>query len=165
MLRTSKPIAERFWPKVEKTEGCWLWRASRNRAGYGYFGDWSHRRTRAAHRVSWELAHGPIPPGLLVCHTCDNPPCVRPDHLFLGTHTDNLHDSMAKGRKYGPAHTARLPRGTQHYKARFTDEDIRAIRDAYGRPGVTFERLARQYGVTGTTIHYIIKRHTWKHVA
>jgi len=92
-----KPLGERFWSHVAKSDGCWLWTAHVNRTGYGHFA-LSRSRGRSAHRVSHELNIGPIPSGMLVCHRCDNPRCVRPDHLFLGTPSDNMHDKVAKGR-------------------------------------------------------------------
>lgn len=94
-----KPLADRFWPKVQKGEGCWEWIGSRNAAGYGKMtvGGRGAGHVRA-HRVSWELANGPVPEGLWVLHTCDNPPCVRPDHLWLGTRLDNMRDCASKGR-------------------------------------------------------------------
>lgn len=93
------PLTERFWRKVDKSagpEGCWPWTGSRHGFGYGFVSAGGKRR--GAHRVSWELANGPIPDGLSVCHRCDNPPCVNPAHLFLGTVGDNTRDMMAKGR-------------------------------------------------------------------
>jgi hypothetical protein len=98
------PIAERFWTKVERLEGegCWLWTATRS-AGRGDRSNWYgsvrvNNAMRRAHRVAWELTYGPIPDGLKVLHRCDTPPCVRPDHLFLGTDLDNALDRNAKGR-------------------------------------------------------------------
>ena len=98
---------DRFWSHVNKdgpahpydpTLGpCWRWTASTNAKGYGRLGD-RHRRVVGAHRVGWELAHGPIPNGLSVLHSCDNPPCVRASHLFLGTAAENNADMVAKGR-------------------------------------------------------------------
>lgn len=92
-------MVARFWESVEKGPGdaCWEWTGHANRSGYGRV----TRRGRDlfAHRYSWELANGPIPDGLIVCHRCDNPPCVRPEHLFLGTHSDNMRDAQRKGRR------------------------------------------------------------------
>jgi hypothetical protein len=110
-IKPQKDPAARFWRCVLKKEGdgCWEWVSNRSKAGhgskrarqrgegYGYFMfNWETKML--AHRYSWELHHGPIPKGMLVCHRCDNPPCVRPDHLFLGTYKDNAHDMVAKGR-------------------------------------------------------------------
>jgi hypothetical protein len=96
---------DRFWSKVDKSGDCWIWRSQVRPDGYGRFYI-SHargaKRSTASHRMSWELAHGSIPAGLQVCHRCDNPPCVNPAHLFLGTAKDNAADSMAKGRRPKP---------------------------------------------------------------
>ena len=88
----------RFWERVDTTGECWLWTGHRNEDGYGTLG-WQYKQY-SAHRLSYEIAYGAIPPGLCVCHRCDNPPCVRPDHLFLGTQADNMRDRYRKGR-YG----------------------------------------------------------------
>lgn len=93
------PVEERFWSKVEKTDGCWLWTACVDQAGYGKFGEGGQGgRTLRAPRVSYEWAYGPIPDGLYVLHRCDTPACVRPDHLFLGNAKDNALDVAKKGR-------------------------------------------------------------------
>lgn len=85
-----------FWDCVAKTELCWIWTASKNSDGYG--GLKLDGKSKKAHRVSWEMHNGPIPPGMHVLHRCDNPPCVRPDHLFLGTHKKNMEDRELKKR-------------------------------------------------------------------
>jgi len=90
-------IAKRFWPKVKKTATCWLWIGHIDRKGYGKIWRWP-QKSAVASRVSWELHNGPIPKGMNVLHRCDNPACVRPDHLFLGTIGDNNRDRYAKGR-------------------------------------------------------------------
>jgi hypothetical protein len=90
---------ERFWTRVDKSGECWVWTGAHLPTGYGRLT--GAKRGMYAHRFSWELHNGPIPDGLLVCHKCDNPPCVRPDHLFLGTNVDNIRDRDAKGRGNG----------------------------------------------------------------
>ena len=112
---------ERFWPKVRKGDGCWEWTGQLNHRGYGQVG--GHRHRKATHRTAWELTHGPVPPGLFVLHHCDNPPCCRPDHLFVGTARDNVLDMYRKGRHPGGWGA---PHGEKNPNAVLTVEQVRA---------------------------------------
>lgn len=126
----------RFWDHVSLPDGCWVWKASTFDTGYGQFK--FGERTVRTHRFLWEQVYGPIPDGLDVLHHCDNPPCVRLDHLFLGTDQDNSDDKVAK-RRHGF--------GERHPRAKLTDAqvaEIRARRAAGERP----YKLAREFGVT-----------------
>lgn len=128
--------------------GCWNW-LGHKRQGYGFLWvDGSHRR---AHRVSWELHFGPIPEGQFVCHHCDVPSCVNPDHLFLGTQTDNLSDMRTKDRG---------AKGERHGRARLTAEDVEGIRSLHAI-GVLGKIIARQFGVSHATVSHIIHRKNW----
>ena len=129
----SSSLAERFWPKVAKSADCWVWTSSRDRNGYGYFriSGLYGRKAFGAHRIAYELTYGLIPPGMEVCHRCDTPACVRPEHLFLGTHATNLGDAAHKGR---------FPAGDAHYSRRLAALIANRARPGYGKPSSTFQR-------------------------
>lgn len=101
--RIRKPLTQRFWAFVKKTKGCWLWIGTLAKGKWGGYGSIRLPYGKGmikAHRLSWEMRFGPIPKGLQVCHSCDNPACVRPDHLFVGTQSDNQKDCEKKKRRY-----------------------------------------------------------------
>lgn len=110
MLLVHAPLADRYAVKIGPATiaGCRPWRGFRNPQGYGMIGT-TAGQARLAHRVGWELLHGPIPDGMLVCHACDNPPCQSPEHWFLGTHADNMADMARKGRVVSTKHRNRRP--------------------------------------------------------
>jgi hypothetical protein len=87
-------IEERFWSKVVKTDSCWLWNGAKSAKGYGVFEVYGH--TERAHRVSYRMAHGPVKSNMLICHKCNNPGCVNPNHLYMGTNGDNMRDRFRK---------------------------------------------------------------------
>lgn len=144
----------RFWARVSKRETCWEWTGPYDGDGYGQFTDGEGRNVRA-HRFSWSLANGPIPAGLKVLHRCDNPPCVNPSHLFLGTDNDNLKDAISKGRLNVV--------GENNAAAKLCDESVREIRRLCGS-GVGQKVVAAKYGVHHDAIHRIVTGRSWKHV-
>jgi len=158
------PLAQRFWSKVDKSGDCWIWTASYGSVGYGQFG--IAGKLHGAHRVAYELVHGPIPEGLRVLHRCDNRACVRPDHLFLGTQADNMADMHSKGRGYSyfRQYPERVLRGEQQHAAKLTDDVVRKIRRLHA-DGLNYPELAARFGVCKQSICNIVRRHTWRHVA
>ena len=172
--RKPRPVRERFGEKFIKGDGpnaCWIWTdcmSTGDSRGTGYGRFWLRGKTLRAHRVAWELYRGPIPDGLHVLHRCDNPSCVRPDHLWLGTTGDNNVDRDAKGRgncgrgdQHGlHVHPERIARGEQHGHARLTIQQIQAI-----RRDARFQReIAAAYGVAQSTISVIRSGKTWSHL-
>lgn len=184
-FKLSSKDKKRFWDKVRigEEDECWEWIAHCFRTGYGYFslkGD-----GRGAHRISWMLAHGEIPDKLWVLHECDNPKCVNPNHLFLGTSDDNIKDAAKKGRTAkGPknganTHPERRPRGSRHglfinpekrvrgekvHTAKLTEDKVRLVREQYASKIGSLKDLARKFGVSFSTIGRIVNREIWKSV-
>jgi hypothetical protein len=172
------PMEERFWSHVERAEGCWLWQGHRNTRGYGQFNiDATH--PVGAHRIAYELTYGPIPPDLHCCHHCDNPPCVRPDHLFLGTRSDNSQDMVRKGRAYAQVYPERLKRGIEHptnlhpeivkrgiehSKAKVTEDEVREIRYLRNIEQWPLKRLAAHFGISLGNVQKIATYNAWQHI-
>lgn len=144
-------LEERFWAKVEKTDGCWNWRGAKNAAGYGSLR--TPDGTKYAHRTSFALANGDVPLGLQVCHRCDNPSCVRPEHLFLGTAKANSDDKRQKER-----HARGERSGTK-----LTRELVIAIRGRL-KEGAAQTRVAVEFGVTQSHVSAVKRRAVWAHV-
>ena len=145
---------ERWNSKIQKGErgACWVWIGGRGENGYGHF--WCSGRTRLSHRIAYRIYKGPIPDGMLVCHSCDNPPCVNPAHLWLGTHDDNIQDKINKGRQAtGDIITSRRisPRGNNHWKHRMpaliTAENADEIRAEYSSGGVSQREIGARLGL------------------
>ena len=169
-MRKRRPLAERFWEKVKKTDGCWLWAGGTLKSGYGAISAGGRcSRSLRAHRVSYELFFGPIPEGLEVMHTCDTPLCVKPTHLFTGTHADNMADMARKKRStLGDRNPSRLypervAKGEKNGHAKLTEEKICEIRAAVGR-GEIQSVLAAQYGVCQANISMIANGKRWHHI-
>jgi hypothetical protein len=153
MPRWTKTAKERLFEKTAPAEnGCIEWHGSANGKGYGmmvYKG-----RIHAAHRVSWQEHRGEIPSGLLVLHRCDNPRCVNPEHLFLGTNQDNMNDMKKKGRQY-------TPKGEEHKRSKLTWDAVRHIRTS----GEGQKALALRFNVTEQTIWWVKSGKGWKEPA
>ena len=156
------PVEDRFWTKVDFASadhpGCWVWIASVFQSGLPYGQFQLDGRPHPAHRVAWMLMVGDIPEGVRVLHRCDNPRCVNPDHLFLGSDADNVADMMAKGRHRQGNTTVTAARGESHPKAKITDDQVRAIRDLYASGGYTQHQLALMFGVHQPQISSIVNR-------
>jgi len=152
MFKKNAPLEDRFWMRVTPRAGCWEWGGSTN-GRYGVIG--SRYRVHYAHRISYELHFGPVPDGLQVLHRCDNPPCVNPAHLWLGTRSDNMLDASRKGR---------LPRdnkGERNPGAVIDSATATAIRDGYAT-GVSQVALAQRYGISRTQVGRIVRREAWQ---
>lgn len=151
-------LEERFWPKVNKTNGCWEWLGFRNRDGYGYIV--VGRATKRAHRVSWELAHGKaVPDGLVVCHACDNPSCVRPGHLFIGTQRDNRYDAMRKNR----AVLCKPNHGEKHPFRKLTASGVRYIWETV-QNRADILACAERFGVQESAVYNVVAGRSWRSI-
>jgi hypothetical protein len=142
-------------PRLIVVDECHIFMGSRDPRGYGQV--WLRSDPNVllrTHRVAYEYAHGPIPNGAFVLHSCDRPPCCNPEHLRIGTIADNMRDALDRDR---------VLRGERHQDARFTTEDVRAMRRMRAN-GQTFTAIAEQFGTMRTTVSNICHRYTWKHI-
>lgn len=142
-------VKERFWSKVELTEECWLWTAGKTTAGYGTFCV-KHGHSLYAHRLSSVIHDGPLPRNIYVLHRCDNPACVRPEHLFRGTQKDNMQDCVEKGR-LNPGYVA----GERNGMSVLTNDQVRELRRAYAA-GKGCSALAKETGINRSTIKNVV---------
>lgn len=176
MAPKPKSTEERFWAKVDRygpvvraeLGPCWTWMGGKSGGGYGYFtfSVTSPRRGMVAHRAAWILSNGEIDDRTLCCHKCDNPSCVNPAHIFLGTQLDNRRDCASKGRAAnGDRNGARLNpetrRGENNGNAKLTVESVREIRTATGAP---LNDLATRFGVSCALVSRIRLGKAWRHV-
>ncbi len=146
------PASIRLFRHVVKTDSCWLWIGAKDSKGYGRMT--VDRKSAGCHRVSYEIHNGEIPRGLSVCHRCDVPACIRPDHLFVGTMAENMADMTEKGRS---------TRGSKNPSAILNEAAVASLR-ADVRPGMSGYEASRKYGIQRGTVYQIMNGETWKHV-
>lgn len=153
---TTEEYISAFWSKVKigNPDECWEWQGGKTASGgYGKYG--SHKQNILAHRFSWELTNGKIPDSLFVLHKCDNPGCVNPNHLFVGTQQDNVTDRELKMR-------GNQPKGEKHGMARLSFSQVNEIRQRYASGTISQSELGKEYGVTQPMIGKIVRRENWK---
>lgn len=153
--------ADRFWSKADTSGSCWMWTGGRDKDGYGRFavsvGRFDGRQRQKhmrAHRLAYVLSKGAIPTGKLVLHSCDQPGCVNPDHLRVGTQKQNRADAVARGR---------VPSGMLHHSAKLSRSDVIEIRKRRAN-GEKLQELADSFGITFGHVSAICKRQSWRHV-
>jgi hypothetical protein len=151
----------KFWAKVQKSDNCWEWQGDKDRDGYGVI-SWLKRPVRV-HRLAWLLLRGAIPENLCVLHHCDNPVCVNPEHLFLGTHRDNNLDMRAKGRENRNYEGFERARGSSNGNAKLEEEDIQVIKELHSS-GHSLRQIGRMFGVSMFPIQQIVNGKAWNHV-
>jgi hypothetical protein len=179
--RLRRSVETRFWGKVNKTEGCWLWTAGKALTGYGkfYYGGKALNKLALAHRFSYELAYGPIPDGLLVCHRCDVRLCVRPEHLFLGTHAENMADMARKGRaasnryrelfnKFPTMHNETFvpPSNKSRPKPKkLCENDVLLMRAMFASGRFNCKELGKLFGISRSSAWEAVTGKSWKHLS
>jgi len=156
-LQRRTPILDRFWARVSNGDGCWTWTGHRNEDGYGSITSGGRGgKHEGAHRFSWRLHNGEIPDGMSVLHHCDNPPCVNPKHLFLGTQRDNMQDCARKSRVF-----IREQRGESNASAKLSNDQVVELRDAYAG-GALQSDLASRYDVTQSCISAVVRGEVYR---
>ncbi len=150
---TRPTLSERFWARVDRSDGCWEWRGARAHLGHGLV-FWNGRSRPATH-LALHLAGKPRPEGHEACHRCDNPPCVNPAHLYWGTRQDNVDDAYARGRRSG---------GERHASARLTERQVVELRHDFAT-GVSRDELAKRYGIQKKTVNDIASGRKWPNAA
>jgi hypothetical protein len=150
-------LDDRFWHRLgnKMPSGCILWGGAFNEDGHGEIGVRRHYH-QGAHVVAYRLMVGSVPKGMCVCHRCDNPPCINPVHLFLGTSTDNRMDCVAKGRQ---------AKGERNAKSKLNAERVKAMRARYASAPMTFIQLAKEFNISPAQANKIINGEFWKHIA
>lgn len=176
-MRLARIQVDRFWSHVDKTSDCWLWTGRADRDGYGEFvvnakGRRNGRPVQKhmrAHRLAWELEHGPVEHGLVVMHLCDTPACVRPSHLSIGTQRDNVRDCATKGRiAKGDRHASVtrpecVRRGEDHHNASITSKDVREIRARIAL-GDSPTAISTSMGINRSIVYSIKYGRSWRSV-
>ena len=152
-----KTFEERFWEKVKtsKSNECWEWQGSKIRDGYGHIRD-KEQKYQMAHRISWQLFNGEIPNGLWVLHKCDNPSCVNPNHLEIGTASKNTLDAYKRGRMN--------KKGEKNSLAKLTVITVQEIKKLYKNYDLTQKRLAKKFGIGQSAISRIVNNKRWTHI-
>lgn len=153
--RSTRFVRRVFWTYYTVKDGCWNWIGIKDRRGYGRVK--IKRKAVLAHRIAWKETFGPIPDGLCVCHKCDNPSCINPSHLFLGTKKDNSTDMVNKQR-------CNPPYGSRCWRSKLTESQVIEIRRKYNHTLAHQSVLASEYGVRPKAIAKILYRQRWKHI-
>lgn len=155
-----KTIEQTFWQKVSKKEsGCWEWIGCIDALGYGRVGKKKDCNISKAHRLSWFIFNGKIPNGLLVCHKCDNRKCVNPNHLFLGTQSENMIDMVKKNRRNYVGLF-----GEKNPMSKLNSALVSEIKNERNTTGKSYKRISKMFGVSTMTVYRVCKNQLWKQI-